>query len=73
MVVGIGHGAGQVVVEDLHGVGEIDAVLTPVDLALGLVPVELHVHSTECMYKRQTLPATGEDRRRKNFRGLTSR
>jgi hypothetical protein len=50
----------RVVVENLHGVGEIDAVLTPVRLALGLVPLELDVHDYECMHKRPTFPATDE-------------
>ena len=56
MVVGIGQGAGQVVVEDLHSVGEIDAVLAPVRLALSLVPLELDVHAFECMHKSPTFP-----------------
>ena len=30
MVVGIGHGTGQLIVEDLNRVGEIDALLSPV-------------------------------------------
>lgn len=60
VVIGIGHGAGQVVVEDFNGVGEVDAVLAPVGLALGLVPLELKVHGTECMHKRPTFPAADE-------------
>jgi hypothetical protein len=60
LVVGIGQSAGQVVVEDLHSVGKIDAVPAPVVLALGLVPLELDVHADECMHNSPTFPAADQ-------------
>ncbi len=40
MVVRIDHRAGQIIVEDLNGIGEVDMMLTPVDLVFALVPFE---------------------------------
>jgi len=40
MVVRIDHRACQVVIEDLNGIGEIDAMFTPIGPAFVLVPFE---------------------------------
>lgn len=65
VMVGIGHRAGQLVVEDLHGVGEVDSVLTPIGQTLRLIPLELDVHTVECMHKCPTLPGATKSGSRK--------
>jgi len=39
--------SGQIVVEDFHGIREIEPVLAPIRLALGLVPREVDIHPAE--------------------------
>jgi hypothetical protein len=56
VMVGVGHGAGKVVVEDLDGIGEVDSVLAQVGPALSPVPLELDFHTAECMHTRPTMP-----------------
>jgi hypothetical protein len=54
VVVRVRHRAGQIVVEDFNGIREVDTVLAPIRLALGLVPLEVDIHAPECMHKRPT-------------------
>ncbi len=50
MMVGIFHAAGEVIVEDFDGIGEVDPVFAKVVLALVFIPFEVGVHGNHCMH-----------------------
>ncbi len=56
MSVRIFHRTGDVVVENLDRIGEVDPVFAQFGLALALIPFEIDVHGKQCMYNFQPLP-----------------
>jgi hypothetical protein len=54
MMIRVRHRAGQVAVEGLDGVREIDTVVGSIRAAPGLIPFEVDFNTAECVHKRST-------------------